>query len=104
MLGLDAAGKTSILYKLHIGEVLSTVPTIGTACAQLHCRKHPIFPRSAALQVMHAMQCSDKLPAFLQVSMLKRFNTKMCCSLCGMSEARKSSVLFGDIISITLMG
>ncbi|CAI0561257.1 unnamed protein product [Linum tenue] len=28
MLGLDAAGKTTILYKLHIGEVLSTVPTI----------------------------------------------------------------------------
>lgn len=25
----DAAGKTTILYKLHIGEVLSTVPTIG---------------------------------------------------------------------------
>jgi GTPase SAR1 family protein len=31
MLGLDAAGKTTILYKLHIGEVLSTVPTIGAA-------------------------------------------------------------------------
>ncbi|OAY81803.1 ADP-ribosylation factor-like [Ananas comosus] len=29
MLGLDAAGKTTILYKLHMGEVLSTVPTIG---------------------------------------------------------------------------
>ncbi|CAF2086799.1 hypothetical protein BRARA_A03842 [Brassica rapa] len=29
MLGLDAAGKTTILYKLHIGEVMSTVPTIG---------------------------------------------------------------------------
>lgn len=31
MLGLDAAGKTTILYKLHIGEVLSTVPTIGNS-------------------------------------------------------------------------
>ena len=30
MLGLDAAGKTTVLYKLHIGEVLSTVPTIGS--------------------------------------------------------------------------
>lgn len=30
MLGLDSAGKTTILYKLHIGEILSTVPTIGT--------------------------------------------------------------------------
>lgn len=33
MLGLDAAGKTTILYKLHIGEVLSTVPTIGMQIA-----------------------------------------------------------------------
>jgi len=29
MLGLDAAGKTTILYRLHVAEVLSTVPTIG---------------------------------------------------------------------------
>ena len=29
MLGLDSAGKTTILYKLQIGEILSTVPTIG---------------------------------------------------------------------------
>lgn len=36
MLGLDAAGKTTILYKLHIGEVLSTVPTIGGFCFITH--------------------------------------------------------------------
>ncbi|KAJ7620250.1 ARF/SAR [Roridomyces roridus] len=29
MIGLDAAGKTTILYKLKIGEVISTIPTIG---------------------------------------------------------------------------
>ncbi|XP_055040794.1 ADP-ribosylation factor 4 [Misgurnus anguillicaudatus] len=29
MVGLDAAGKTTILYKLKLGEVVSTVPTIG---------------------------------------------------------------------------
>ncbi|XP_005107851.1 ADP-ribosylation factor 1 [Aplysia californica] len=27
--GLDAAGKTSILYRLKIGEVVTTIPTIG---------------------------------------------------------------------------
>ncbi len=27
--GLDAAGKTSILYKLKLGEVVSTIPTLG---------------------------------------------------------------------------
>ncbi len=29
MVGLDAAGKTTILYKLKLGEVRRTVPTIG---------------------------------------------------------------------------
>uniref|UniRef100_A0A7S1SG02 ADP-ribosylation factor n=1 Tax=Alexandrium catenella TaxID=2925 RepID=A0A7S1SG02_ALECA len=29
MLGLDAAGKTTILYRLHLGEVCTTVPTVG---------------------------------------------------------------------------
>lgn len=29
MLGLDAAGKTTILFKLKLGEVVSSVPTIG---------------------------------------------------------------------------
>lgn len=29
MLGLDGAGKTTILYKLKIGEAVSSVPTIG---------------------------------------------------------------------------
>ena len=29
MVGLDAAGKTTILYKLKLGEVVNTIPTIG---------------------------------------------------------------------------
>ncbi len=29
MLGLDAAGKTTILFKLKLGEVVTSVPTIG---------------------------------------------------------------------------
>ena len=41
MLGLDAAGKTTILYKLHIGEVLSTVPTLGE-----HCHQRAIIPNA----------------------------------------------------------
>lgn len=31
MVGLDAAGKTTILYKLKLGEIVTTIPTIGTA-------------------------------------------------------------------------
>ena len=30
--GLDAAGKTTILYKLKLGEIVTTIPTIGERC------------------------------------------------------------------------
>lgn len=29
MIGLDAAGKSTILYRLNLGEVLTTIPTVG---------------------------------------------------------------------------
>eukprot|EP01121_Diplochlamys_sp_Union-15-3_P011496 TRINITY_DN3343_c0_g1_i4.p1 TRINITY_DN3343_c0_g1~~TRINITY_DN3343_c0_g1_i4.p1 ORF type:complete len:209 (-),score=30.63 TRINITY_DN3343_c0_g1_i4:125-667(-) len=29
ILGLDSAGKTTILYQLHCGEIVTTIPTIG---------------------------------------------------------------------------
>uniref|UniRef100_A0A8C8YYS9 ARF GTPase 5 n=1 Tax=Prolemur simus TaxID=1328070 RepID=A0A8C8YYS9_PROSS len=29
MVGLDAAGKTTILYKLKLGEIVTTIPTIA---------------------------------------------------------------------------
>lgn len=29
IVGLDAAGKTTILYKLKLGEIVTTIPTIG---------------------------------------------------------------------------
>ena len=29
MIGLDNAGKTTVLYKLKLGEVVTTIPTIG---------------------------------------------------------------------------
>merc|ERR1712071_699455 len=29
MVGLDAAGKTTVLYKFKLGEVVTTIPTIG---------------------------------------------------------------------------
>ena len=31
--GLDAAGKTTILYKLKLGEIVTTIPTIGAQFA-----------------------------------------------------------------------
>ena len=33
MVGLDAAGKTTILYKLKLGEIVTTIPTVGMGCS-----------------------------------------------------------------------
>lgn len=41
--GLDAAGKTTILYKLKLGEIVTTIPTIGALArppARLAARAH----------------------------------------------------------------
>jgi hypothetical protein len=40
--GLDAAGKTTILYKLKLGEIVTTIPTIGEEAMRalaLHARR-----------------------------------------------------------------
>ena len=37
MVGLDAAGKTTILYKLKLGEIVTTIPTIGNS-SLLYCK------------------------------------------------------------------
>lgn len=38
MVGLDAAGKTTILYKLKLGEIVTTIPTIGFSAARRRAR------------------------------------------------------------------
>lgn len=41
MVGLDAAGKTTILYKLKLGEIVTTIPTIGKDSSSMFTRTHP---------------------------------------------------------------
>ena len=41
MVGLDAAGKTTILYKLKLGEVVTTIPTIGFNVEQVDYKNIP---------------------------------------------------------------
>lgn len=38
MVGLDAAGKTTILYKLKLGEIVTTIPTIGKSHLPFFCQ------------------------------------------------------------------
>ena len=111
MLGLDAAGKTTILYKLHIGEVLSTVPTIGTAMLAY------VLVAACSLQasILHlsASTQSHKHLAWLltlydaaapsQVSMWRRSSTRMFCLLCGMWAVKRGFGLCGGTTSITQM-
>lgn len=35
VVGLDNAGKTTTLYKLHLGEVVTTHPTVGSNVEEL---------------------------------------------------------------------
>uniref|UniRef100_A0A8D0LC21 ADP-ribosylation factor n=1 Tax=Sphenodon punctatus TaxID=8508 RepID=A0A8D0LC21_SPHPU len=38
MVGLDAAGKTTILYKLNLREIITTIPTIGFNVEAVECK------------------------------------------------------------------
>eukprot|EP00211_Chloroparvula_japonica_P008440 CAMPEP_0119136478 /NCGR_PEP_ID=MMETSP1310-20130426/21492_1 /TAXON_ID=464262 /ORGANISM="Genus nov. species nov., Strain RCC2339" /LENGTH=167 /DNA_ID=CAMNT_0007127465 /DNA_START=81 /DNA_END=581 /DNA_ORIENTATION=+ len=42
MIGVDGAGKTSILYKLQLGEVVTTIPTIGFSVETIECRERNV--------------------------------------------------------------
>ena len=48
MVGLDAAGKTTILYKLKLGEIVTTIPTIGKPL----CLKCPRFVSTGSFFLM----------------------------------------------------
>jgi hypothetical protein len=42
MVGLDAAGKTTVLYKLKLGELITTIPTIGFN-VRMPCHMHAVL-------------------------------------------------------------
>ena len=67
MCGLDAAGKTTILYKLKLGEIVTTIPTIGFNVETVECVTPPRRPAlRPALPVraprLHAVQCRCPRP------------------------------------------
>lgn len=83
MVGLDAAGKTTILYKLKLGEIVTTIPTIGML--------HP-FP-----------EMSGRLICPPQVSTSRLSNTRTFRSPCGMSEDKTRFDLCGGIVCIIFL-
>lgn len=40
MVGLDNAGKTTILYQFLMNEVVHTSPTIGSNVEEVKCKRH----------------------------------------------------------------
>lgn len=95
MVGLDAAGKTTILYKLKLGEIVTTIPTIGMSQfpSWVQPSSHP-FVRSASLEQMLII-------GPIQVSTSRPSSTRTFSSPCGMSVVRTRSVLCGDTTSRT---
>lgn len=61
MVGLDAAGKTTILYKLKLGEIVTTIPTIGM------WRFKMTKIKSCALGLLYMLNC----PAVVVVVFLR---------------------------------
>lgn len=51
VVGLDNAGKTTTLYKLHLGEVVNTNPTIGSNVEEVVYKNIRFEVRSLFLQV-----------------------------------------------------
>uniref|UniRef100_A0A9L0JIS0 ARF GTPase 1 n=1 Tax=Equus asinus TaxID=9793 RepID=A0A9L0JIS0_EQUAS len=88
MVGLDAAGKTTILYKLKLGEIVTTIPTIGE---RLGCWGLLGSSRAGGLT----------LAMLLQASMWRPWSTRTSASLCGTWAARTRSGLCGATTSRT---
>ena len=74
-MGLDAAGKTTILYKLKLGEIVTTIPTIGEMkyismqngkeFAEINCPIMPLgnnYRKSPAVTMFH-MQLTTRTKA-----------------------------------------
>ena len=52
LVGLDAAGKTTILYKLKLGEIVTTIPTIGKLIIMLNITFMITIPTIGKLIIM----------------------------------------------------
>ena len=92
MVGLDAAGKTTILYKLKLGEIVTTIPTIGNVPALfLYCSSS--FSRDS-----RELNTNFLFVFLPQVSTWKPWSTKTSHSRCGTSAVKIRSVHYGVII------
>ena len=91
MLGLDAAGKTTILYKLHIGEVLSTVPTIGFNVEKVQYKNVQFTVWDVGGQEK-VRQRQTQSSVRIEIELMCVFITSMCGCLYVLRRVQKKSV------------
>ena len=112
MVGLDAAGKTTILYKLKLGEIVTTIPTIGKVSSfflskfqPLLCELFTLRRTVAILKILKPSWWSALglyilfFSDFFQASTWKQSNTKILVLLCGTLAVRTKFDHFGDTTS-----
>lgn len=100
MVGLDAAGKTTILYKLKLGEIVTTIPTIG-GWGWGGTEQTPL-PARAPLKGLAAPRASVSLRCRSpQASTSRQWSTRTSASPCGMWVGRTRSGPSGGITSKT---
>ena len=75
MLGLDAAGKTTILYKLKLDETVSTIPTIGFNVETVQHSKSVSFTVSGSVFNSNSSEYSrtpiyreEKFPRYMKLT------------------------------------
>ena len=89
MLGLDAAGKTSTLFRLKLGEVVHTVPTIGFNVETV--RIVWVFGGDRAL---------GEAVTSLRGLCVHRSSTRTSRLQCGMLAGRRRSAAFGATTTV----
>ena len=77
MVGLDAAGKTSILYKMKLNELVQTIPTIGKLYRRFSRSSLDWKISGASSARVQEILLLPHLMLPAQVSMWKQLNIKM---------------------------
>ena len=68
ILGLDGAGKTTLLYRLQVGEVVTTIPTIGFNVEQVSSSKEFMNQKSLIYCNSMVQYCSFFILGCIQKS------------------------------------
>lgn len=92
--GLDAAGKTTILYKLKLGEIVTTIPTIGELFLPCPGPLHNCMLSLFQAHLLWLINCCRTVlnREGMQASTWRQWSTRTLASPCGMWAVRTRCV------------